>query len=257
MHISHCPCTHKQAKEARAVVAVANRKRATKKAANVLEEARVILRVHQTRRASANKHLKASHFLQLLINLGKKQNAYESAGPRKGKVFKIADLRRIYWHHHQPLTTTAATETVTPEVVEAAATDTVTPVVVTKTGTGMWGVKRVEREFQSESESESDWDSGGVSESESESVGESLINHSEWEKLGSCEVEEETVPMFFREVDILGRRDKVRGENVCLWFGGDEYEGLPGGKYRFENGNLYDDENNPILFRDLDQKILD
>lgn len=78
------------------LVTQTNRRQAKKKQKALLRDALAILRIHQSRRASANKLLKAGHFFQLLIFLGQKKRAYETAGPRKGKVFKVTDLRKIY-----------------------------------------------------------------------------------------------------------------------------------------------------------------
>ena len=102
------------------------------------------------------------------------------------------------------------------------------------------------------SDSDSESDEGSVFNDSYESAGE--MDDGEWDKLGICEIQEENG--CWRYVDILGRvDDKVRGAHVCLYFGCDEYEGLPG-TYRFDCdlGLLYDSDGDSIPLRNLSSK---
>ena len=54
--------------------------------------------------AEANKHLLSKHFKQLLLAAGHKTKMYEVAGPRKGRLLLLADLRDLFWRNHVPAT---------------------------------------------------------------------------------------------------------------------------------------------------------
>ena len=96
----------------------ASRKLKMQKDKRVLQEALDVLEKHQRMRV-CDKHLKAAHYLQLLIHIGHKADAYEREGARKGRVFKVADLRRIYWHYHEQ----GGVEAVDGEAVDDEAVD--------------------------------------------------------------------------------------------------------------------------------------
>ena len=84
---------------------------------------------------------------------------------------------------------------------------------------------------------------GGESDSH-ESVSD--FEDDDWVKVGACEVLDNT--SIWRGVDILAK--KGDHDRVCLWFGGDEYEGIPG-TYRYDkvNEKLYDDDGDLIPSR--------
>ena len=64
-----------------------------------------------------------------------------------------------------------------------------------------------------------------------------------------CEVEEESGE--WRGVDVYCQKENP--VNVCMHFGGEEYEGLPGGTYRFDRSesHLYDPDGEIIEIRDV------
>ena len=201
--------------------------------------------------------------------MGKRAKCYEVGGARKGKLYKIADLRRIYWHHHRrvvaPITPMPAPDTPprVPDVPDAPIEPTPTPEPEGETAdplvpapakkTSVWGAARIDEEEEEEESgewsenSESENDSGGGSDVD---MGE--MNDNEWDKLGSCQVFEEcnSSALLWREVDILCKKGVTDGSGVCLFFGGDEYEGLPG-VYRLDDGVLYDDDGDVIKTKDM------
>ena len=67
----------------------------------VLDAALKILDKHP-QRADADSKLRKGHYVQLLAHLGKRDTAYETSGPRKGKLLFIEDLRDMYWRYHVP-----------------------------------------------------------------------------------------------------------------------------------------------------------
>ena len=126
----------------------------------------------------------------------------------------------------------------------------------------IWGHEKAEQdavvgEFVSsdsdESDSESWEESGGDgSGSESGSAGVGVFRDEDWSLLARCEVEEGHTDEW-RGADIWCQRDNPK--HICLHLGGDEYEGLPGGTYRFERGDkeciLYDGDGEVIEMRDV------
>ena len=115
-------------------------------------------------------------------------------------------------------------------------------------------------------ESESESEEVESVESESEESGEEsdshkdvgLMDDDEWVKIGDCEVMDHWDgnhdAMLWREVGVYGRKDQRNPCNrVILWFGGDEYEGMPDGTYRYEKGNglLLDTDGDPIRHRNM------
>ena len=73
----------------------------------MLLQAQEIVATHTTP-AEANKHLQQKHFKQLLLAAGLKAKTYEVAGPRKGRLLLLADLRDLFWRNHVPATTSTA-----------------------------------------------------------------------------------------------------------------------------------------------------
>ena len=68
--------------------------------------------------------------------------------------------------------------------------------------------------------------------------------------LAKCHVEDNGK---WRECTIYTFRSSSEpGSDVCLYFGGEEYEGLPPNTYSLnKDGHLYDSENDEIPIRDL------
>ena len=233
-----------------------------------LHEARCILFETNNRQFRAVKQLKNKHYVALLDSMGKGKLA---------KSLKKEGLTRLYWAKHKDVTTRPGPPPTIPNIVipstptaTTATTDTTTtPTATTNvsdTSNSRWGAARAradaEQVDEGESSSEeSEKDEGGdVSDSESdvddcdshESMGD--MDDNEWDKLGICEVQESNG--CWRNADILGKvEDKGNGAHVCLYFGCDEYEGLPG-SYRFDTdlGLLYDDDGDSIPIRNFSCK---
>ena len=103
-----------------------------------------------------------------------------------------------------------------------------------------------------DSDSVSSWDdgsSGSVDDGEGADGVEGVMDDKDWSLVARCEVEEASDE--WRAVDIYCRNNNP--DRICLHFGDDEYEGLPGGSYRFDRSSchLYDTDGDLIEVRDV------
>ena len=111
---------------------------------------------------------------------------------------------------------------------------------------------------------EDEWDSDVVEESTSQSQSDiednsdsNSFNDDDWIKVAVCEVQEEDGR--WRQCTILELKTSNRHptlSNVCLYFGNNEYEGLPPNTYRLQidnnsRMNLYDSDNDKIHTRNI------
>ena len=229
-------------------------------------EARCILFETHNRRCLAVKQLKNKHYVALLDAMGKGKLA---------RGLKKDGLTRLYWAKHRDVTTSPGPPpTIPTHLIPTPTTPTTATTVTTNattattnatdTSNNRWGAARARADAEQVHESVSGTESSSESDKEDESDSEidmddshecvDDMDDSQWDKLGICEVQESNG--CWRYADILGRvEDKGNGAHVCLYFGCDEYEGLPG-SYRFDCdlGLLYDDDGDSIPIRIFSSK---
>ena len=256
-------------KQARAVEREGKKKVRLAQMKVTLHDARCILFETRNNKYRACKLLKNKHYVALLHAMGKGKLA---------RSLKKEGLTRLYWAKHKDVTTAPGPPPPTPVIDTPAppapttastaspsvSTASPAPSVANNSSNSRWGAVRARKDANKVHESLSGSESDEGSDSDSESDEGSVFNDSyesagemddgEWDKLGICEIQEENG--CWRYVDILGRvGDKVRGAHVCLYFGCDEYEGLPG-TYRFDCdfGLLYDSDGDSIPLRNFSSK---
>ena len=221
-----------------------------------LHQARHILWASRNRSHVAAKKLTCAHYRALLSAKGQANVA---------KGLKKDSLVRLYWARHRdvtadpgPLPQRLCAPVPTPVEPPVAVASHVEP---ERESAGIWGDARARKDAMCVSESESDdseigegWDHSD-DESNDGNDGESVVRgmvDEEWEEIGVCEVEEED--NTWKECRIMGRKSAENpGDRVCLWFGRDEYEGLPDGSYTLnkETGEIFDGDNDEVMSRNF------
>ena len=123
----------------------------------------------------------------------------------------------------------------------------------------MWGAERARHDRGGDdvcgsSSDESSWDNDESSDDDvfdaMSAGGGGLFNDDDWCLIARCEVEEASDE--WREAFLYCRHDNI--ECYCVHFGGDEYEGIPEGNYRFDRRacRLYDGDGDLIEVRDVE-----
>ena len=86
----------------------------------------------------------------------------------------------------------------------------------------------------------------------SDDVEPPLFNDSDWSVYGTCEVQEEDGTWRRATLFNLISRTAVPGGHICLYFGDEEYEGLPPNTYTLDSNNrLFDSDHDEIKIRYL------
>ena len=240
----------KRAKELRSQAALQRREIRKQQIAIDLHDARAILFRCKNNQHRATKDLSCKHYRALLGAMGR---AKQASGLKK------VDLVRLYWAKHEDITTHPGTRP-TPIVVTAVQAAPTTA----RDKSRKWGPEKAREDAEggeyvssSDSESVSSWNStmadGDPDESRyfsgDDEGGDVFMNDKDWSLFVRCEVEEASGE--WRGVDVYCLKENPA--NVCMHFGGEEYEGLPGGTYRFDRSesHLYDADGEIIEIRNV------